>query len=123
MGVHEASHCMNSFHKHVLLFACTALDRETERPRGFCHVDFVSPAAAAKAAQTLNQTDLDGRTIKVEVAQPRGERSTVRGFLHAFVLPYAHARSWWCLQLTPHIALASCQTPYPVGLVGQTSAL
>jgi len=31
-----------------------ALDRETERPKGFCHVEFADPAAAAKAVAELN---------------------------------------------------------------------
>jgi RNA recognition motif-containing protein len=52
-----------------------AYDRETGRARGFGHVDFTTPAAAKKAAAELNGSDLDGRTIKVEVTVPREQRT------------------------------------------------
>jgi RNA recognition motif-containing protein len=31
-----------------------AYDRETERPKGFCHVEFADPASATKAVAELN---------------------------------------------------------------------
>lgn len=46
-------------------------DRETGRSRGFGFVTFEDDEAAEKAVAALNQTELDGRTIKVDVAQER----------------------------------------------------
>jgi RNA recognition motif-containing protein len=40
------------------------------RPRGFGFVDF-SDASAAEAALSLDQSDLDGRAITVQMAAPR----------------------------------------------------
>ncbi len=44
------------------------------RSRGFGFVEMSSEAEAAKAVETLNNTDLDGRTIRVAIAEPREER-------------------------------------------------
>lgn len=49
-------------------------DRETGRPRGFGFVEMSSGGEDAIAA--LNQTELDGRTLTVNVAKPRPERSS-----------------------------------------------
>ena len=46
-------------------------DRDTGRSRGFGFVTFADDEAADKAVAALNQTELDGRTIKVDVAQDR----------------------------------------------------
>lgn len=51
-------------------------DRDTGRSRGFGFVTYASDDAAEKAVAALNQTELDGRTIKVDVAQ---EKSRDRG--------------------------------------------
>ena len=53
-----------------------ANDRETGRPRGFAFVEMATPEAARKAIETLDGTDLDGRTLRVNEAQdrPRGPR-------------------------------------------------
>jgi RNA recognition motif-containing protein len=47
-------------------------DRETGRPRGFAFVTMASGADAA--IQSLNETDFQGRTIRVNEAQPPGSR-------------------------------------------------
>ncbi len=47
-------------------------DRDTGRSRGFGFVTFNDPAAAKTAEQEMNGTSLDGRTIKVDIAQDRG---------------------------------------------------
>ena len=48
-------------------------DRETGRPRGFGFVEMSS--GADEAIQALHQTDMDGRTLNVNEARPRQERS------------------------------------------------
>ncbi len=58
-------------------------DRETGRSRGFGFVTFNEEDAATNAIEALDGTDLDGRTIKVNVAQdrrgPRGGGGGGRG--------------------------------------------
>lgn len=46
-------------------------DRDTGRPRGFAFVTMENPDEASKAIEALNETDLDGRTLKVNEARPR----------------------------------------------------
>jgi cold-inducible RNA-binding protein len=49
-------------------------DRDSGRSRGFGFVTFADDEAADKAVAALNGTQLDGRTIRVDVAQAK-ERS------------------------------------------------
>ncbi|MEM6796591.1 MAG: RNA-binding protein [Acidobacteriota bacterium] len=49
-------------------------DRNTGRPRGFAFVEFDSPESAQKAVDTLNERELDGRTLRVDIAQDRPRR-------------------------------------------------
>ena len=49
-------------------------DRETGRPRGFAFVEMSSDAEAQSAMQALDGQDLDGRTLKVNIAKPRENR-------------------------------------------------
>ena len=46
-------------------------DRDTGRSRGFGFVTFDDDEAADKAVAALNGTELDGRTIKVDIAQAK----------------------------------------------------
>ena len=46
-------------------------DRDTGRSRGFGFVTFEDDEAADKAIGALNGTELDGRTIRVDVAQAK----------------------------------------------------
>ncbi len=53
-------------------------DRDTGRAKGFGFVEMGSPEEAQKAKGALNGTQLDGRSIKVDVAKeqtPRTPRS------------------------------------------------
>jgi RNA recognition motif-containing protein len=46
-------------------------DRDTGRSRGFGFVTFEDDEGADKAIAALNNTELDGRSIRVDVAQDR----------------------------------------------------
>lgn len=50
------------------------MDRATNRPRGFAFVTMSGPDEAEKAITALNGTELDGRSITVNIARPREER-------------------------------------------------
>jgi RNA recognition motif-containing protein len=50
-------------------------DRETGRSRGFGFVEMTSETEGQKAINALNETDFEGKTINVNVARPRTERS------------------------------------------------
>jgi RNA recognition motif-containing protein len=59
----------------VVVEAKIITDRESGRSRGFGFVTMDAPASAAKAIEGMDGAELDGRTIKVDVAQakkPRG---------------------------------------------------
>lgn len=49
-------------------------DRETGRSRGFGFVSYVDDANAERAMAELNGTDLDGRTIRVDMAREQQRR-------------------------------------------------
>ncbi len=51
--------------------AAVITDRETGRSRGFGFVEMASDEDAQAAIQQLDNTDLDGRTIRVAEANPR----------------------------------------------------
>jgi RNA recognition motif-containing protein len=53
-------------------------DRETGRSRGFAFVEFGSQAEAEKAVSLFNNTQLDNRTLKVNLARPREENTKFR---------------------------------------------
>jgi len=49
-------------------------DRATGRSRGFGFVTFVEDDAATKAVAEMNGAELDGRSLKVEIAQEKDAR-------------------------------------------------
>lgn len=51
--------------------AVVITDRDTGRSRGFGFVTFEDDDSADKAIAALNGTELDGRTIRVDVAQAK----------------------------------------------------
>jgi cold-inducible RNA-binding protein len=68
-----------AFEPHGEVTEATVItDRDSGRSRGFGFVTFADDEAAQKAVAALNQTELDGRTIKVDVAQER-DRDRDRG--------------------------------------------
>ena len=50
-------------------------DRETGRSRGFAFVEMANEAEADQAISALNGYTLDGRTLNVNEARPKPERS------------------------------------------------
>ena len=50
-------------------------DRDTGRPRGFAFIEMAQDDDAARAIGEMNGTRLDGRTLSVNEARPRAERS------------------------------------------------
>lgn len=59
----------------TIIEANLVMDRTTGRPRGFAFVTMNSPEEAQKAIDALNGKELGGRTLNVNVARPREERS------------------------------------------------
>lgn len=49
-------------------------DKFTGRSKGFGFVEMPNDAEAQAAINALNETQLDGRTIVVKVAEPKAER-------------------------------------------------
>jgi RNA recognition motif-containing protein len=52
--------------------ASVVTDRDTGRSRGFGFVEMATTEEANDAVARLNNTELDGRRIKVEIAKPGG---------------------------------------------------
>lgn len=52
--------------------ATVVMDRETGRSRGFGFVEMATGAEADAAVKKLNGQEVDGRTLKVELAKPAG---------------------------------------------------
>ena len=50
-------------------------DRDTGRPRGFGFVEMANDGEGDKAIAGVNGRDLDGRTLNVNEARPKTERS------------------------------------------------
>jgi RNA recognition motif-containing protein len=56
------------------------MDRDTGRSKGFGFVEMPSDDDAREAINALNEQDLDGRTIVVKEAEPRGNRGGGGGY-------------------------------------------
>jgi RNA recognition motif-containing protein len=54
--------------------AVVIVDRETNRSKGFGFVTFTKEEDAAKAIKELDGKEIDGKSIKVNVAKPRESR-------------------------------------------------
>ena len=55
------------------------MDRETGRPRGFAFVAMNNDEEARAAIESLNGTEVDGRTISVNEARPKADRAAGGG--------------------------------------------
>jgi len=55
-------------------------DRETGRSRGFGFVEMPDDGEGQKAIDGLNETEFEGKTINVNVARPKTERSSGGGY-------------------------------------------
>ena len=55
--------------------ASLAIDRDTRRSRGFGFVEMTNDTEAAAAISALNGKDSDGRSLTVNEARPKTERS------------------------------------------------
>jgi RNA recognition motif-containing protein len=55
-------------------------DKLTNRSRGFAFVEMPDNSAAEKAVKELDGAMVDGRSIKVNEARPKEERSTKNSF-------------------------------------------
>jgi RNA recognition motif-containing protein len=55
----------------AVIDATVILDRATGRSRGFGFVTFQNPPEAAEAVKAMNGAELDGRTLKVNLAESR----------------------------------------------------
>lgn len=55
------------------------MDNQTGRSKGFGFVEMENDDEALEAIKALNESELDGRTIVVKKAEPRGERASGGG--------------------------------------------
>ncbi len=53
--------------------ATVITERDTGRSKGFGFVEFGTEAEAKAAAEGMNNAELDGRNIKVDIARPKAE--------------------------------------------------
>jgi len=56
------------------------MDRDTGRSKGFGFVEMPDDGQAQEAISKLDGSDLEGRTVKVNVARPREERPRRTGW-------------------------------------------
>ena len=58
----------------VVKSAKVIIDRETGKSKGFGFIEMEDSAAGTKAIEALNGNENEGRTLRVNEAQPREER-------------------------------------------------
>jgi len=55
-------------------------DRDTGQPRGFAFVEMSGDAEGNSAINALNGRDLDGRSLNINEARPKGDRASGGGY-------------------------------------------
>lgn len=60
--------------------AVVVMDRDSGRSKGFGFVTFETDEAAASAIDTLDGSDMGGRSVRVSEAKPRPERNDGGGY-------------------------------------------
>lgn len=71
----------NAFGAHgTVASAKVIMDRETGRSKGFGFVEFEKDDEGKAAEAAMNETDLGGRTIRVNEARPMTDRGPRRNF-------------------------------------------
>jgi RNA recognition motif-containing protein len=59
--------------------AAVILDRDTRRSKGFGFVEMPNQEQAEEAIEKLNNSDCEGRNLKINEARPREDRGGGRG--------------------------------------------
>jgi len=75
-----SSQLKDIFSKIGKVISCDVIkDRDTDRGKGFGFVEMENDKEADEAIEKLNDTELEGRKVVVNVARPREERPRGRG--------------------------------------------
>jgi cold-inducible RNA-binding protein len=64
--------------------AKVVMDKYTDRSRGFGFVEMSTQAEAEKAIQALNDTQHEGRSLKVSISKPREDRPSGGGYRNGY---------------------------------------
>jgi RNA recognition motif-containing protein len=64
----------------TVVSASVVTDQFSGQSRGFGFVEMATPEEAQQAVAQLNDRQLDGRSLKVEIAKPKGDRPRSSGF-------------------------------------------
>ncbi len=64
----------------TVVSASVVTDQFSGQSRGFGFVEMSTPEEAQQAVTQLNERQLDGRSLKVEVAKPKGDKPRSGGF-------------------------------------------
>jgi RNA recognition motif-containing protein len=77
----QSEHLQEIFEEYgEVTSAKVIMDRETGRSKGFGFVEMANDEEAKKAIETLNGAELEGKTIAVKEAEPRGSYQPKRSF-------------------------------------------
>ena len=63
----------------TVVSASVIMDRDTNRSKGFAFVEMDTEDQAQAAINTLNGSELDGRSIVVNIAKPKEDRPASNG--------------------------------------------